>query len=107
MTNHPNSVKPRWWETPGSLRTSLLLLDGQVGTGVNAERHLVAPVVVSGEVARQLERIAQQTGLEMGCGGVEPVAEAPGFEPLKSGFSRETGSLRHRLPPRGVRDAER
>ncbi len=95
-----NSI-PHKSEDPGSLRASLLRLDGQVGTVVNAEMHLVAPVVVSGEVAGQLERIAQQTVLGTGGGVVEPQDEAPRFEPVKAGFTREAGSFRRRVPPRG------
>jgi hypothetical protein len=97
----PGDSDPRWWETPGSLRTCLLRLDCEVGAVVHAEKHLADPAVVSGEVAGQLERMAQQTGLGAGDGVVEGPGRAPGFEPVKPGFTRQAGSFRRRVPPHG------
>jgi hypothetical protein len=97
---HPDSPGPRWWEAPGSLRTSLLWLDGQVGTIVNAEKHVVDPAAVSGEVAGQLERLVQQMGLGAGDGVVEPSSSARGFEPVKPGFTREAGLIRRQVSDR-------
>ncbi|MBV9143160.1 MAG: hypothetical protein JO115_19975 [Pseudonocardiales bacterium] len=88
---HPGSPGVRWWETPGSLRTGLLRCDGQVATAVNAEKYVVGPTVVSGEVAEQLGRLAQQMGV--GDGALKQPSGALGFEPLKPGFTREAGSI--------------
>lgn len=101
---HAGSSAPRWWDTPGSLRTCLLRLDGQVGAIVAAEEHVVDPAVVSGEVAGQLGRIAQQMGLAAGTAAVEQSDRAFGFEPVKLGFTRETGSIRRQAPPHGGRE---
>jgi len=84
-----------WWATPGPLGTRLVRLDGQVGVVVNAEKHVLDPSGVSGEVARQLERIAQQMGLGAGGEAVGRSETAPGSEPVKQGFTREAGSLRY------------
>ncbi len=83
-----------WWEAPGSLRTRLLGLDSQVEAIVNAERHVVDPVVVFGEVARQLDRIAQQMGLGAGDRVVKQSGRVLVFEPVKPYFTRKTGSIR-------------
>ncbi len=88
----------RWWEAPGSLRTALLRLDGRVGVVVNAERHVVDPAVVSGEVAGQLGRLAQQMGLGTGDEGVGYPDKALVFEPVKPSFTREAGSSRRTGP---------
>ena len=96
--NAAGSPGPRWWETPGSLRTSLLRLDGQVGAVVNAERHVVDPAVVSGEVAGQLGRLVQQMGLGTGDEAVGFPDEALVFEPVKPSFTREAGSVRRTGP---------
>lgn len=101
----PAGSGPRWWEDPASLRTCLLLLDGQVGAVVNAERHGADPAAVSGEVAGALERIAQQMGLGAGDGVVQPSNRAPGLEPVKPGFTREAGSFRRQVPPHAVPDS--
>lgn len=93
----PASPGPHWWETPGLLRTALVQLDGQVGAVVNVEKHVVDPAVVSGEVAGQLGRIAQQMRLGAGGGAVEPSSSATGFEPVTLGFTREAGSIRRRV----------
>ena len=84
----------RWWETSGSLRGRLLQLDGQVGAVVNAEKHVADPAAVSGELARQLGRLAQQMGFGTGNGVADHAEVAPGFEPVKPGFTREAGSIR-------------
>jgi hypothetical protein len=101
---HPDSLCARWWETPGSVRASLLRLDGQVGVVVNAEKHVVPPVVGSGEVAGQLEQIAQRMGMGTDDGVFEQSDLAPGFEPAKPGFTRESGSFRRQVSPHGVQD---
>ncbi len=93
----PASLDPRWWETPGLLRTALVQLDVQVGTVVNVEKRVVDPAVVSGEVAGQLGRLAQQMGLGAGGGTVEPSSSATGFEPVTLGFTRQAGSIRRRV----------
>ncbi len=67
---------------------------------VNAEKHMVDRAVVSDEVAGQLERIAQQMGLDAGGGAVEPSSSAPGFEPVKPGFTRDTGLIRRQVSGR-------
>ena len=100
--NHPSSSHPRWWQVPGSLRTGLLRLDGQVGTVVNTEKHVVDPAVLSGEVAGQLGQLMQQTGLGTDSGVVEPSSRAFGFESVKPGFTREAGSFRRQVPPHGL-----
>ncbi len=84
----------RWWETPGSLRTALLRLDGRVGVVVNAEKHEVDPPVISGEVAGQLGRLVQQMGLGTGDEAVGYSDKALVFEPIKPSFTREAGSNR-------------
>ncbi len=94
----------RWWETPGSLRTGLLRLDGQVGVVVNAEKHVVDPAVVSDAVTGQLGRVARQMGLDTGDGAAEQPGEAPGFESVKPTFTRVAGSFRRRVPPHATRD---
>lgn len=95
------SSGPHWWEAPGSLRTCLLLLDGQVAAVVNAEKHVVDPAAVSGEVAGPLGRIAQQMGLGAGNAAVGQPDRAFGFEPVKPSFTRETGSIRRPGPTQG------
>lgn len=95
--------KPHW-ETPGLLRTRLLWLDGEVGTAVEAEKQVVDSAAVSGDLARHLRRLAQQMGLEAGDGEVEQSDRALGFEPVKPGFTRESGSFRRDVPLPGVRD---
>ncbi len=94
----------RWWETPGSLRTGLLRLDGQVVAVVNAEKHVVDPAVVFDEVAGQLGRVARQMGLDTGDGAVEQSGEAPGFEPAKPTYTRVAGLFRRQVPPPAVRE---
>lgn len=84
--------------------TCLLRFDGQMGAIVNAEKHLVDPAVVSGEVAGQLGWIAQRMGLDAGEGAAEPSSSAPGFGFVKGGFTREAGSIRRQVPSRGLRD---
>jgi hypothetical protein len=103
MVKEWNNEKFHWWKIQGSLRTIMLRLDSQVGAVVNTEKHVVDPAVVSGEVTRQLEQIAEQMGLG-GDGMVEQPYKAFGFVPIKPGFTREAGSFRRQVPPRGVRD---
>lgn len=100
---HPGRPSPAWWEAPGSLRTFLLLLDGQVGAKVSVEKHVVDAAVVSDELARQLERIAQQMGLGAGNAAIEQSDRVFGFEPVKPFFTRETGSIRRQAPPYSAR----
>lgn len=96
----PASSDPRWSDTPGSLRALLLRLDGQVGAVVTIEKHVVDSASVSGELARQLGRIAQQMDLSAGYGAVEPASGAPGFGPMKLGFTREAASIRRQMSER-------
>ena len=98
------SKQPGWsgysWR---ELRTNLLRLDGELGALVNAEKHVVHSAVIFGEVAGQLGRIAQQMGLDTDDGKVEQSGKASGFEPVKPGFTRITGSFRrqsHRMRSR-------
>jgi hypothetical protein len=84
------------------LRARLLRLDGQVGAVVNAEKHGVDPVVVSGEVAGQLGRLVQQMDLGAGDGAVVQSGRELGFEPIKPGFTREAGSFRRQGSPQGT-----
>jgi hypothetical protein len=100
---HP-SPDPGRWETLGLLRSALLRLDGQLAAIVKAETHVVDPVAVSDELARQLKRIAQQMGLGAGDGAAKESGKVRGFEPVKPGFTREAGSFRRQVPPHGVRD---
>lgn len=93
-----------WWKTSGSLRTALLRLDGQVGAVVNTEKHVIDPGVVSGELAGQLEGIAQQMGVDTDDVAVERSGKGPGFGPVKPGFTREVGSFRRQVSSHGVRD---
>ena len=95
---HPGGSGPRWWGTPGSLRTALLRLDGRVGVVVNAEKQVADPAVVSGEVARQLGWLVQQMGLGTGDEAVN-YPNALVFEPIKPSFTREAGSTRRTGPP--------
>lgn len=97
MKNNACSPGP-WWENPGSLRTSLLRLDGQVGAVVNAEKHVADPGVVSGEVARHLRRLAQQVGQGTGDEAVGYPDKALVFKPIKPSFTREAGSNRRTGP---------
>jgi len=99
---HPSGSDPHWWKIPGSLRTCLLRLDSQVGAVVNVEKCVVDPAGVPDEVVGQLERIAQQMGLNSGNGVVGQLGSAPGFEPVKPGFTRVAGSFRRQVPPHGV-----
>lgn len=104
MTTSRHSWNPgsHWWDTSGSLRARLLRLDGQVGAVVNAEKHGVDPVVVSGEVAGQLGRLVQQMDLGAGDGAVVQSGRELGFEPIKPGFTREAGSFRRQGSPQGT-----
>jgi hypothetical protein len=108
MTNtskHSGDSSPRWWETPGSLRTGLLKLDGQMGMRVNAEKHVASPAVVSDNVALHLRRIAQQIGLDARNGMANYSDSEPVFEPVKPGFTREAGLfLRRQVSSHGVGD---
>lgn len=97
-SSHPWISNPHWWDAPGSLRTVLLRLDGQVGAVANAEMHVVDPAVVSGEVARHLGRLAQQMGLGTGDGATAHRNSAPVFESIKPSFTREMGSSPRRGP---------
>lgn len=103
-TNEHSDNAASLWEAPGSLRTCLLRLDGQVGAVVHAEKYVADSAVVSCELAGHLGRIAQQMGLGSGDGVVEQLGNAPGFEPVKPGFTREAGSFRRQVPPHGVGD---
>lgn len=96
------SSGPCWWETPGSLRSCLLRLDGLVGVVVNAEKRVVDPAVVSGEVAGQLRRVAQQWAMDAGDGMVEQSDREFGFEHVQPGFTRQGGSFRRQGSPHGV-----
>lgn len=87
-------------EIPGSLRTCLLQLDAQLVAVVNAEKHLVDPAAICGEVAREHERLMQQMGLGERDGMVEQPGAAPQFESVKPGFTREVGSIRRRVSGR-------
>ena len=98
MKNNAGSPGLRWWEAPGLLRTALLRLDGRVGVVVNAERHVVDPAVVSGEVAGELGRLVQQMGLGTGDEAVGYTDEALVFERVKPSFTREAGSTRRTGP---------
>ncbi len=94
MSRHSGGSGPRWGEAPGSLRTALLRLDGRVGVVVNAERHVVDPAVVSGEVAGRLGRLVQQMGLGTGDVAAGCRYTPLVFEPIKPSFTREAGSSR-------------
>jgi hypothetical protein len=85
---------------PESLRTRLLRLDGEVGTVVNAEKHVVDPAVISGEVAARFGRLVQQMCPGAEHGVVEQPSNATGFGPVKPGFTREAGSVRQRVSDR-------
>lgn len=100
----PDSPGFRWWETPGSLRTDLLRLDGEVGTAVEAGKQVVEPTAVSDDLARHLGRLVQQMGLSAGDGMVEKSDREFGFEPLKPGFTREAGSFRRQGSPQRIRE---
>jgi hypothetical protein len=65
MAPDNESVSPglRWWETAGSLRATLMRLDGQVSAVVNVEKYVINPATISGKVLGKLEQIAQQMGL--------------------------------------------
>lgn len=89
-----------WWE----LRTNLLRLDGQVGSVVNAEKHVVDSGPVSNDMARNLGRLLEQIGIDAGNGTSGLSDTAPAFERVKPGFTREAGSFRRRVPPHAVRD---
>lgn len=58
---------------------------------MNAEKHVLDPAVVSGEVAEELGRIAQQMGLGAGDGAGRAVGQG----------ARVAGSIRHQVPPHG------
>ncbi len=98
LGGQPGSPDPRWWETPGSLRSRLLRLDGQIGAVAHAERHAVDPAVISGEVAGELGRLVQQMGLDTGDEAVGYSDGALVFEPVKPSFTREAGSNRRTGP---------
>lgn len=101
----PDNLGPRWWEAPGSVRICLLRFDGQVGAVVDAEKLVVDPEVVSGEVAEQLRRIAQQMSLGTRARVVNQPDREFRFKPVKPGFTREAGSIRRRqVSPQGVRE---
>jgi hypothetical protein len=100
MSKHPDGPDSHRWGIPKSLRTCLLRLDGQVGAVVNVERHVVNPAVVSGEVAGQLGRLAQQMDLGAGDGTVEQPSSATRFGPIKPGFTREAGLIRRQVSDR-------
>lgn len=99
--NHPGGPGSLWWESPGTLRTTLLRLDGGVGAVVNAEKHLAGSAAISVDLARHLGRLVQQMGLDAENGVVEQSGGVPGFEPVKPGFTREAGSFRRQVPPQG------
>lgn len=94
MNQQPSGFSPHWCGDPGSLRTRLLQLDGQVGAVANAEKHATKPAAVSGDLARHLRRIAQQMGLDAGPETADEPHTARAFEPIKPSFTREAGSSR-------------
>lgn len=98
--NQHGTPGPRWWDEAGMLRDRLLRLDGRVGEVVAAEQHLVYPVVVPGALARQLERAANQMGLDLASRAVEQSDSGRGPEHAKGSFSRVAGSLRRPDSPR-------
>lgn len=87
------------------MRARLLQLDGQVSAVLEAEKHVVDSAVVSDQMAGQLERIAQQMGLDTGDGAVEQSDREFGFEPVKPGFTRVSGSFRCQVPSHRVEDS--
>lgn len=93
-SSHLNGSSSYGGQAPGSLRTGLLRLDGQVGAVVNSEKHVVDPAAVSSDLARQLRRIAQQMGLDAGTETVGDPGTALVFESIKPSFTREAGSSR-------------
>lgn len=99
--SHQSGSDPRWWQVPGSLRNHLLRRDGHVGTVVNAEKHVSRPMVVSGELAGELGRIARQMGLGTDDGVAEQSGKVPGSGCVSPGFTREVGSFRRQVPPQG------
>ena len=101
-SKYSHSPAPQVWETPGSLRSRLLCLDGALGVVVNAEKRVVDPWIVSGEVGGQLERIAQQMGLGAGDGVVKQLGSVLELEPVKPDFTREAGSFRRQGSLYGV-----
>lgn len=98
MSKHPGGVGSRWWETPGSLRASLLRLDGQVGAVVNAEKQVACPAAVPGDLVRHVGRIARQMGIDAGDGTADCSDRALVFESIKPSFTREAGSSRRTGP---------
>ncbi|MGH3865454.1 MAG: hypothetical protein ACRDQ4_04805 [Pseudonocardiaceae bacterium] len=73
---------------------------------VRTEKHTTGPaaVPVTGGMAQRLRRIAQQMELDAGDKIVDSSDRAPGFGPVKLGFTREAGSFRRQVSPHGVRD---
>ncbi len=82
--------------------TSLLRLDGQVGSVVNAEKHVAGSGPVSHDIARHLGQLLEQMGLDAGNGTAGLSYKALAFERVKPGFTREAGSFRRQDPPHGA-----
>ncbi len=89
---------PHWWKIPGSLRTTLLRLDGQTGAVVSVEKHVASSAAGFGDLAEHLGRLV--LGLGSGDGVVEQSGTAPRFEPVKSSFTRVAGSIRRQVDDR-------
>ncbi len=87
-------------DIPDSLQETLLRLDGQVGVVVDAEKHMIDPPLISGDVAGELERVARQMGLGTAGEVVGQSDAAQVFPPAKPGFTREAGSLRRQVSGR-------
>lgn len=65
---------------------------------MNAEKHVAEPATGSGDPARHLGRIAEQTGLDTGDEKADCSDSVPVFESIKPTFTRKTGSGRRAGP---------
>lgn len=101
MSVHPNRAGPCWCESPGSLRTNLLRLDGQVAAIVNVEKNVARPATISSAVAQHLGPLVKQ----MGLGAEDEMVEQAGgalLETAKAGFVREAVTIRRQIARHGV-----
>lgn len=87
-----------WQETPGLLRSALLRIDSEAGAIIHDEKQAVSPAsdaFALRERAQCIAQLARKVGLIAGSESMtfDYPDKALVFEPIKSSFTREAGSL--------------